>query len=353
MSSSVNAPAARLTEQVKAGGCASKLSPAILDHVLRKLPRQHDQNVLVGFENADDAGVYRLNAEMALVQTVDFFTPMVNDPFTYGKIAATNALSDVYAMGGTPLTALAVLAYPENGDLDVLSQILAGGLAQMADAHCVVIGGHSVKDAEMKFGYAVTGTVHPDRVFTNRGAQPGDIVYLTKPIGTGVITTALKRGQAADAWVDGVVRSMTTLNRDAAAAMTKPGLRIHALTDVTGFGLAGHAREMALASGVTLEFQAASLPTFPGAREAVRLGAIPGGLIANRDFAGCVVDAGPDVPPEVLTLFFDPQTAGGLLVSIHPEDAEALEASTALTPTRAVRIGRVLERGNGRPLRLV
>src|SRR5271154_1235055 len=332
----------KLTEQVKAGGCASKLSPAVLEQVLSQLPRQANENVLVGFETADDAGIYKLSDSLALVQTVDFFTPMVDDPYTYGQIAATNALSDVYAMGGIPISALAVLGYPEHGDL-----------AKMLEANCAVIGGHSVKDAEMKFGYAVTGTIHPDRVLKNKGAQVGDVLFLTKAIGTGVITTAIKRGLAKQDWIDAATKSMTTLNKNAAIAITKAGLRVNAMTDVTGFGLAGHAREMALASGVAIEFTINDIPLLDGAIECVQAKAVPGGLIANRDFAECVVDPQVNIAPELMMLFFDPQTAGGLLISIDARDAARLEQITGETGTPAVRIGQVVERANGKPIRLI
>lgn len=343
----------RLTEQVKAGGCASKLSPSVLDHVLSRLPKQTNSNVLVGFETADDAGIYQLTDDLALVQTVDFFTPMVDDPFTYGQIAATNALSDVYAMGGRPISALAVLAYPESGDLDVLQAVMAGGLAQMGEAGCAVIGGHSVKDSEMKFGYAVTGTVHPKRVLKNKGAQPGDQLFFTKAIGTGVITTALKRGLARPEWIQAAIRSMTTLNRKAAEAIVESKLEVHAMTDVTGFGLAGHAREMALASGVALEISLQQVPLLDGALSCVQAGTIPGGLLANREFVECMVDTRAGVDPDRLTLFFDPQTAGGLLIAVPRAEADRLQDLTAHTGTPAVHVGEVLPRGDGKPLRLV
>src|ERR1700693_3784460 len=192
----------RLTETVKAGGCASKLSPAVLDKVLGKLPRQHDPNVLVGFDHADDAGVYKIASDLALVQTVDFFTPIVDDPYTFGQIAATNALSDVYAMGGRPITSLAMVCFPEKGDLEILERILAGGLAKMMEAGCTVVGGHSIRDDETKFGYSVTGLIHPKHVLANSGAMPGDRLLFTKALGTGVISTAIKKGTAQVAWVD-------------------------------------------------------------------------------------------------------------------------------------------------------
>jgi selenide,water dikinase len=334
----------RLTQQVKAGGCASKLPPGSLRQVLSQLPRQTDANVLVGFDTSDDAGIYRLTDSMALVQTVDFFTPMVDDPFTYGRIAATNALSDVYAMGGRPVSSLALVCYPEDGDLDTLGRIMAGGLSVMQEAGCAVIGGHSVKDAEIKFGYSVTGLIDPARIYTNAAAQPGDVLLLTKALGTGVITTALKQGKAQQSWVDGAIRSMTWLNRKAAEVACGGGFDVHAMTDITGFGLMGHAREMAMGSGVVLEIDTDGVPLLEGALEALRLGAIPRGLIANREFAECIVFESPNarVSTERKTLLFDPQTSGGLLIAAREPDAGALAASLTAHGCIAARIGRVL-----------
>jgi selenide,water dikinase len=274
----------RLTQQVKAGGCASKLAPGTLAAVLARLPKQNDPNLLVGFETADDAGIYQISANLALVQTVDFFTPLVDDPFTFGQIAATNALSDVYAMGGRPVTALSVVCFPPDGDLDVLEQIMKGGMAKMTEASCVVVGGHSVRDSEIKFGYAVTGLIDPERVFTNAEAVVGDALILTKPIGTGVITTALKQGVAQPEWIADAVRSMTMLNREA-SELVVGAKGVHSMTDVTGFGLMGHCREMALASGTAIEIVVEQVPVIEGAVDAVRFGAIPAGLLANRSFA--------------------------------------------------------------------
>jgi selenide, water dikinase len=312
----------RLTETVKAGGCASKLSPAMLDRVLAKLPKQTDPNVLVGFDHADDAGVYQIGPDTALVQTVDFFTPMVDDPYTFGQIAATNALSDVYAMGGRPITALAHVCFPGDGDLDVLEQILGGGLSKMMEACCTVIGGHSVRDDEMKFGYSVTGLIHPGKVFSNAGAKPGDELIFTKALGTGVICTAIKKRRAAPAWEQAAIRSMTTLNKKAAELITSKGYAVHAMTDVTGFGLIAHAREMALASGVSLRLFSEDIPVLPGALECIRAGDIPGGLKANRDFAECVVGYEKEIPEDLKSLLFDPQTAGGLLISVAADYSE-------------------------------
>lgn len=297
-----------------------------MDTVLPGIPRLSDPNVLVGFDTADDAGVYRLNPECALVQTVDFFTPIVDDPFTFGRIAAANALSDVYAMGGRPLTALSILCYPAKGDLDDLQEILRGGAETMIDAGCVVIGGHSVNDDEIKFGYSVTGLVHPEKVWANAGARPGDVLSLTKPLGTGVIGTAIKRGLAHDDHIAAAVESMARLNRT-------ENVEAHACTDITGFGLLGHAREMALASGVTLEIDSSRVPLLPGALDYSLAGAHPGGLHNNRNFASCAVRFLSNLAPEVEALLYDPQTSGGLLLSQSPEAAQG--------PI----IGRVLPRG--------
>jgi selenide,water dikinase len=302
-----------------------------LDQVLRRIPRDLNPNLLVGFDKSDDAGVFRLSADLALVQTVDFFTPIVDDPFTFGAIAAANSLSDVYAMGGTPLTALSILAWPGSDDLDDLEAVLQGGAAKMREAGCVILGGHSVTDPEIKFGYAITGTVHPDRVKTNAGARPGDVLILTKRIGTGVISTALKRGIASEDHVAKSIESMLTLNRAACDAMSN--LEVHAVTDVTGFGLLGHAREMALASGVTLEIDSSRVQYLDGAVEYARAGAIPGGLNNNRDFvAECVAGSPGD-------LLYDPQTSGGLLLSMS-EPGEYIKRCPS-----AYILGRVLERG--------
>ncbi len=345
----------RLTESVKAAGCASKLSPAALDKVLGKLARQHDPNVLVGFDHADDAGVYLISSDQALVQTVDFFTPVVDDPYIFGQIAATNALSDVYAMGGKPLTSLALVCFPEKADLEILERILAGGLSKMIEAGCTVIGGHSIRDEETKFGYSVTGMVHPKKVLANAGARSGDSLLFTKAIGTGVISTAIKKGKAEPAWIDAAIKSMTTLNKSAAETITathvatdafvRPteqgsAFAVHAMTDVTGFGLIGHARELLLASDVSITISAGSVPLLQGALECVRAGYIPGGLKNNRDFAECLVEYDDAVPEELRALLFDPQTAGGLLISTP--DPEALTRVLNAAGVPAVKIGEVV-----------
>jgi len=315
----------------------------VLDAVLGKLARQHDPNVLIGFDKADDAGVYQISPETALVQTVDFFTPIVDDPFTFGQIAAVNALSDVYAMGGRPLSSLALVCFPDKGDIGVLEQILAGGLSKMVEAGCTVVGGHSIRDPEIKFGYSVTGTIHPGRVLANAGAQPGDVLLLTKALGTGVISTAIKRQKAEPAWVDTATKSMTTLNRAAAEVVTGPGWqgKVHAMTDVTGFGLIGHAREVALASNVSLQIQASRVPLLPGALDCVRAGYVPSGLNANRDFAECVVEYRGEIPSDLKTILFDPQTAGGLLISVAASVAGQLLSALHTAGVAAQQIGAV------------
>jgi len=314
--------------------------------VLAAIPRVTNENVLVGFDTADDAGVYKLTPELALVQTVDFFTPIVDDPYTYGAIAAVNALSDVYAMGGKPISALSLLAYPADGDVDDLEQILKGGADKIHESGCVILGGHSVADEEIKFGYAVTGTIHPERIKTNAGALAGDALVFTKRIGTGVVTTALKRGIASEADVEAAVNSMLTLNRRACEAML--AFDVHGCTDVTGFGLIGHAREMASGSGVTIEIDAAAVRFLPGALECARQGALPGGLKNNREFASCAVEMAREIAPEVESLLYDPQTSGGLLISLPERDAAQLERALA----DAYRIGRVVAKG-AKPIRLV
>jgi selenide,water dikinase len=316
----------------------------VLDSVLGKLARQHDPNVLVGFDTADDAGVYQLTAELAIVQTVDFFTPIVDDPHVFGQIAATNALSDVYAMGGRPISALALVCFPENGDPKVLEEMLAGGLSKMMEAQCTVIGGHSIRDDEIKLGYSVTGTVHPAKVLPNTGAKPGDRLLLTKALGTGVISTAIKRGKADFTWVRAAVRSMTTLNKAAADVISGGAFAVHSLTDITGFGLIGHTREMASGSGVSVNLVASQVPVLPGAMECVRVGYVPGGLKANRQFAESCVEAEDSVPQDLLTLLYDPQTAGGLLISVAAADAARLAAAMQSAGVEAVEIGDVVEK---------
>lgn len=342
----------KLTSTAKAAGCAAKLNPATLDAVLRRLPKQTDPSVLVGFDTNDDAGIYQVSPEIALVQTVDFFTPIADDPFTFGQIAAANSLSDVYAMGGRPVTALSILAFPERGDTDILEAIVAGGLSKMREAGCSVVGGHSIRDEEIKFGYAVTGLVHPQKFWKNVGGRGGDVLIFTKPLGTGVIVTALKRGAAPERAVSAALDSMTRLNRDASEALLEsaPVEAIHAVTDVTGFGLLGHAREMALGhpaagiSPVSFDIDHATIEYLPGAIEAARAGNESGGLVNNRAFIGDCVEFDAAVPEEFRRLLFDPQTSGGLLIALAPEAAAGTIASFRQRGVAASQIGRVVEK---------
>ena len=349
--------------------------------MLGKLARQHDPNVLVGFDHADDAGVYKIAPEQALVQTVDFFTPIVDDPYTFGQIAATNSLSDIYAMGGRPLTALALVCFPEKGDLEVLERILAGGLSKMIEAGCTIIGGHSIRDDETKFGYSVTGLINPKRVLKNGGAQPGDRLLLTKALGTGVISTAIKKGVAKQAWIDAAVASMTMLNKTAGeviatgsvgtraldrradqssaknhqAGVPHPSpvfgeggdfeFAVNALTDITGFGLIGHLREMLLASdNVSARIQTSKVRLLEGALECARAGHIPAGLKANREFAECMVTYEDKISDDLKTLLFDPQTAGGLLISVQKESVADLIQALAARGVSVAEIGSVQPR---------
>ena len=344
----------KLTSMAKAAGCAAKLNPATLDAVLRKLPRQQDPNVLVGFDTNDDAGIYRLTDELALVQTVDFFTPIVDEPHLFGQIAAANSLSDVYAMGGGPISSLSIVGFPEKGDPEILEQIIRGGLAKMNEANCSVIGGHSIRTEDMLFGYAVTGTVNPNRVWRNVGARTGDVLIFTKPLGTGVITTALKQDRATPESLAAVVTAMTTLNRDAAEALQEVEGRfatsqpIHAVTDVTGFSLLGHAREMCLGDSnhgvepVSFEIDHTAFHYFPGAVEAARDGFLSGGLKNNRAFVGECASFDGGVSLEYQNLLFDPQTSGGLLVAISPDAADAALAALLRHGVSAGRVGRVI-----------
>lgn len=334
----------KLTANVKAGGCASKLSPKILDRALRNVPRVTNEKVLVGYDTADDAGVYDLTEAtgnpLAMVQTVDFFTPIVDDPYTFGAIAAANALSDVYAMGGRPITALSLVVFPAKGDIRDLEAILKGGADKIHESECVILGGHSISEDEIKFGYAITGLIDPRRIWTNAGARPGDVLLFTKRIGTGVISTALKRGIAEQSHVDASIGQMLTLNRGIRDALQ--ALDVHGCTDVTGFGLLGHAREMALASNVTLQISASAIRFLPGAIECSKAGAHSGGLNNNRDFVESCVTMSAEIPAEIEALLYDPQTSGGLLVSL---DSDAAKKLLEQRPEVYV-VGRVTERSS-------
>jgi selenide,water dikinase len=293
--------------------------------VLKSLPAQSAENVIVGFDKADDAGVFRISDELAIVQTVDFFPPVADDPEIYGQVAAINALNDVFAMGGTPISALSMVCYPQKGDWDVLGQILAGGQKAMTAENVVVIGGHSIDDAEMKFGYAVTGVIHPDKVITNAGAKAGDVLVLSKAIGTGAINTGVKFGKASERAVAAAVKAMTTSGARASKAMREAGA--HACTDVTGFGLMGHAYEMANASDVTFDIDSAAVPLLPDVLELIRQKMLTRGDKNNRVYVGDTVRINEEVSPELQSALYDPQTAGGMLVSLAPESVDGFLAT--------------------------
>ena len=316
----------RLTHTVKGSGCAAKIAPGVLDKALCGLDLPVDPNLLIGLERADDAGVYRVSDELALVQTVDFFPPMVDDPFNFGQIAAANALSDIYAMGGIPKTAMNIVAFPvQTMDISILRTILEGGLDKMREAGVVLVGGHTVEDSELKYGLSVTGYIHPDRILTKRNLQAGDRLILTKPVGTGIISTAIKAGLADQPLTDRVMRAMATLNRDAATVMGD--FSVHACTDITGFGFLGHLAEMVVDSGHGVRISAADVPMYPEALEWAAMGLIPAGAYNNRNFRGAFVDFGVGVSQRVQDLLFDPQTSGGLLIAVAAGEAERLVAA--------------------------
>lgn len=305
----------------------AKLAPRDLAQVLGALPQQPFSNdVLVGYDMADDAGVFRLRDDVALVQTVDFFTPVADEPEVYGRVAAVNALNDIYAMGGKPLTALAIVCYPQKEEMAVLGQILRGGQLAMNEAGVFILGGHSIDDAEIKFGYAVTGIINPARIVTNANAQPGDALILTKPIGTGAISTGIKRGVASREAVEAAMKAMTTSAAAASLAMQEAGA--HACTDVTGFGLLGHAYEMARASDVCLRIESTQVPLLPDVLELIGQGMLTRGDKNNREYVGETVNIAGHVSGEMQSALFDPQTAGGLLISI--ESAKAFELVKAI-----------------------
>jgi len=319
----VSVDAVKLTQGSAYGGCGAKLSKGLLHTVLCGLPRLESDDLIVGIESADDAGVMRISDELAIIHTTDFFPPMVDDPYTFGRIAATNALSDVWAMGGTPLAAMNLVSYPlKQLGPDALKEILRGGLEAMAESGAVLAGGHTVEGQELLYGLAVTGLVHPDRVWRNGGALPGDALVLTKPLGTGLITTAAKGEMAKPDHITTAMRWMTTLNKDAAQVLRD--LDPHAVTDVTGFGLAGHAAEMAEASGCALELDLEALPAMPGALEAAATGLVPVGAGKNRTSIAAVLEIADGADELRVDLALDPQTSGGLLAAVSAEDAETI-----------------------------
>lgn len=334
----------KLSELVTAGGCAAKYAAGRLEELLAGFAAPEAENLLVGLNPADDAAVYRLDDERALVFTVDFFPPVVDDPADFGAIAATNALNDVFAMGGAPLLALSIAAFPEELPTSMLGEILRGADEQVRAAGALLAGGHTIRDAEPKYGLAVVGTAHPAAIWTKSTAKPGDVLFLTKPLGTGLVLHGTKRDLAGDAELAEAVRWMRALNRDAAEAL-RP-FEPSAVTDVTGFGLLGHAHETASRSGVRVRLDAAALPALPGALEVARAGERTGGDPRNRDFAGAHVAVSGDVPEDVVALAWDPQTSGGLLISLPRDRAAVLQATFDAAGLFLARIGSV-EEGTG------
>lgn len=335
----------KLTEYADCAGCASKLGPAELDAVMAGLPRAHvDDRVLVDFSTADDAGVYRWSDDSALVQTVDFFTPIVDDPYVFGQIAAINALSDVYAMGGSPRTALAIASLPKDGPTpEVVREIFRGGSEKLREAGVALLGGHTVTDPEVKFGYSVTGHVHPDRIWTNSGARVGDVLVLSKPLGTGIIVRATKFGRSIDDQLSGAIKAMVQSNRASSeAALGLSWGTVGACTDITGFGIAGHSTEIALASNVTVRLETSLLPILPGAEDLAVKNLPCGGRSNQRHFDRLSV--GPAVKPERFLVCCDPQTAGGLLFSVRPDAAAEFLAAQHRAGVDAVQVGEIVPR---------
>ncbi len=337
----MDAPSIRLTELSSCAGCAAKLGAAELRSVMERVSPATNDRVLVGYGGSDDAGVYLVREDLALVQTVDFFTPIVDDPFDFGRIAATNALSDVYAMGGHPLTALNIVAFPEDLDLTILSRILEGGATVAREAGVAIVGGHTIKDAEPKYGMAVSGVVDPRRIVTNAGALAGDVLVLTKPLGTGILTTARKRGAIADDDLREAVDWMTTLNDRASEAMLVA--EAHAATDVTGFGLLGHADNVARASNVRLVFAASAVPFMPRVLDLIDAGVVPGGTRHNSETHAAFTTFTSSVPKAVRIGLSDAQTSGGLLISVAADRSDELARDLQNSGALAAVVGEVRE----------
>ena len=335
----------KLTKLSKCAGCGAKVGAGVLAQLLDGIRVHQDPNLLVGFDKSDDASVYKVSDDLALVQTVDFFPPIADDPYLFGQIAATNALSDVYAMGGEPKLCLNIMAIPESMPKDAVHQLLRGGYDKVYEAGCLITGGHSIFDREPKYGLSVTGFVHPDHILTNSGAQPGDVLLLTKPLGIGVLTTANKAELASPEAMERAYGLMTTLNKAARDAMVR--YRVHACTDVTGFGLMGHLLEMTQGSDVEAHLSVGDIDLIPEALELAKMGLLPEGMYRNRTFAEPWVEVG-DTPLHCQDLLFDPQTAGGLLMAVHPGDAQALYRELEGAVPSAQRIGRVEEYRGGK-----
>lgn len=328
----------KLTKLAKCAGCGAKVGAGVLAKLLDGIRVHSDPNLLVGFDKSDDASVYKITDDLALVQTVDFFPPIADDPYTFGQIAATNALSDIYAMGGEPKLALNIMAVPDSLPKEAVHALLRGGYDKVYEAGAIITGGHSILDDEPKYGLAVTGFVHPDKLLTNSGAKPGDVLFLTKPLGVGILTTAAKAELLEPEIEERVTKLMTTLNKGARDVMIN--YRVHACTDVTGFSLMGHGLEMAQGSDTELHIDTSRIDFLPRALEFADMGILPAGVYRNRNFAEPFVDAG-EVPLNVQDALYDPQTSGGLLIAVDPADAEALYAGLREAVPSAQRIGTV------------
>lgn len=328
----------KLTKLATCAGCGAKVGAGMLAQLLDGIKVHHDPNLLVGFDKSDDASVYKVSDELALVQTVDFFPPIADDPYTFGAIAATNALSDVYAMGGEPKLALNIMAVPEDMPKDAVHELLRGGYDKIYEAGALITGGHSIFDPEPKYGLAVTGFVHPDKMLTNSAAKPGDVLFLTKAIGIGILTTAAKADMIDDNLRRRMDQQMMTLNKGARDVMVK--YNVHACTDVTGFALLGHLSEMATGSDVEITVNTGGVDLIPEALEFARMGILPAGMYRNRAFAEKYVDAG-DVELAVQDMLYDPQTSGGLLIAVDPADADAMYEELKAAVPSAQRIGTV------------
>lgn len=333
----------RLTELSKTSGWAAKIGPETLSKILNKLPKMHDDNLLVGIETSDDAAVYKLTDDIATIQTLDFFTPVVDDPYTFGAIAAANSLSDIYAMGGKPTVAMNIVCFPKCLPIDVLGEILKGGADKVIESGAVVIGGHSVEDDEPKFGLSVMGLVHPDKILKNHGCKVGDALVLTKPIGTGVINTAIKAEFASKEVYDEAVKLMTTLNKYAGEIIVK--YSVNACTDVTGFGIMGHGYEMASASNITIKLFKDSIPVVSGAKEFAEMGLVPAGTYNNKSYLSGKYEL-REVDQWLEDILFDPQTSGGLLISLPKEEVNDLMKELNELDIKSAIIGEVIEEGN-------
>jgi len=335
----------KLTKLAKCAGCGAKVGAGVLAQLLDGIQVHSDPNLLVGFDKSDDASVYRVSDDLALVQTLDFFPPIADDPYIFGQIAATNALSDVYAMGGEPKLALNIMCVPKDMPKDAVHELLRGGYEKVYEAGALITGGHSIFDDEPKYGLSVTGFVHPDKILTNSGAKEGDILLFTKPLGIGVLTTAQRAGMLSEENQALALKLMTTLNKSARDCMVR--YRVHACTDVTGFGMLGHLLEMAQGSDLTAVLDTKNIDIIEEALELARIGILPEGMYRNRSFAEPSVDAG-NVPLEVQDLLYDPQTAGGLLMAVDPQDAEALFAELKENVPSAQWIGTMQKAGEKR-----